>query len=69
MEITRKKKERSGKIFLNKQRNYSASGQDYTERLRLPMLSSVQGGKCEFMPNRMFKCRVAQGCAGTVKGK
>jgi len=33
------------------------------------MLSSVQGKKCEFMPNRMFKCRVAQGCAGTVKGK
>jgi len=49
--------------------NCSASSQDYTERLRLLMLSSVQGEKCEFMPNRMFKCRVAQGCAGTVKGK
>jgi len=29
----------------------------------------MQGEKCEFMPNRMFKYCVAQGCMGMVKCK
>jgi len=33
------------------------------------VVAPAQGGKCELMPNRMFKHRVAQGCAETVKCK